>query len=120
MNDNIDRQHQIRTPDEQHSSNSELAQNTNQGKGVSEKQQTKKSLKQENRFGHLLNPDLNSTEKPQRETLIRSDLKSALDQAMNSWDRLSKEVEGKASPDQQQLNEVKRLLGELKNKLDQF
>lgn len=120
MNDNIDRQHQIRTPDENHPCNTELESNSNQGKCVSEKQQTKKKLKQERRFSHLLNSESNAQEKPPRETLIRTDLKSALDQAMNSWDRLSKEVEGKAAPDQQQLSEVKRLLGELKNKIDQF
>ncbi len=120
MNDNIDRQPQNRTPDENHPCNTELESNSNQGKCVSEKQQSKKGLKPERRFNQLLNKDLNPQEKPQRDTLIRTDLKSALDQAMNSWDRLSKEVEGKTPPDQQQLSEVKRLLGELKNKIDQF
>lgn len=120
MTDNKDRQHQSKPLDEAHPSNTELDQNSNQGKGVSEKQQTKKGLKLGRGLGLLTNEQTNHHEKPQRETLIRSDLKSALDHAMNSWDRLTKEVDGKPAPDQQQLNEVKRLLGELKNKIDQF
>lgn len=47
-------------------------------------------------------------------------LNSELKQALDSWETLSEEVENKLSPEEEQLREVKRLLGELKDKLKQF
>ena len=47
---------------------------------------------------------------------LNTDLQSAL----NSWEDLTEKTSDKASPDQEQLTEVKRLLGELKNKLKEF
>ncbi|WII71439.1 hypothetical protein QJS83_13295 [Bdellovibrio sp. 22V] len=47
---------------------------------------------------------------------LNQDLKQALD----SWDVLSEQMSNKLSPDEEQLLEVKRLLGELKSKLNEF
>ena len=47
---------------------------------------------------------------------INTDLK----QALNTWEILSEEMAHKISPEEEQLQEVKRLLGELKDKLKQF
>lgn len=47
---------------------------------------------------------------------LNKDLKDAL----NSWDSLTAEMAKKVPPDEQQLQEVKRLLGELKSKLNEF
>ena len=47
-------------------------------------------------------------------------LNSELKQALDSWETLSEEMEHKLSPEEEQLREVKRLLGELKDKLKQF
>lgn len=47
---------------------------------------------------------------------LNKDLKDAL----NSWDSLTAEMSKKVPPDEQQLQEVKKLLGELKAKLNEF
>lgn len=47
-------------------------------------------------------------------------LNMELRQALDSWDSLAQEVVNKKSPDEERLQEVKRILGELKSKLDQF
>lgn len=47
-------------------------------------------------------------------------LNSDLKQALNTWDTLSEEMTNKIAPDEEQLLEVKRLLGELKSKINQF
>ncbi len=47
---------------------------------------------------------------------LNQDLKDAL----NSWETLSEEMTQKVSPEEEQLREVKRLLSELKSKLNEF
>jgi hypothetical protein len=47
---------------------------------------------------------------------LNADLKQALD----TWDVLTETITTKVSPEQQQLQEVKKLLGDLKAKLAQF
>lgn len=47
---------------------------------------------------------------------LNSDLKQALD----TWDVLTETMSNKVSPEQEQLQEVKKLLGDLKAKLAQF
>ncbi|MFM6929512.1 MAG: hypothetical protein ACKOX6_13670 [Bdellovibrio sp.] len=47
-------------------------------------------------------------------------LNSDLKQALNTWDVLTETMADKVSPDQEQLREVKQLLGDLKAKLAQF
>lgn len=47
---------------------------------------------------------------------LNQDLKSALD----NWDMVTEEVAHKQSPEEQQLSEIQKLLGELKSKLSQF
>lgn len=49
-----------------------------------------------------------------------ANLNTELKQALDSWDNLAQEVSTKKSPDEERLLEVKRILGELKSKLDQF
>jgi len=51
---------------------------------------------------------------------LRPDLKSALSQALDSWETVTEQVINKQSPDQKQLEDVKRLLSELKSKINQF
>lgn len=47
---------------------------------------------------------------------LNQDLKQALD----TWDVLTEQMSNKLSPEEEQLHEVKRLLGELKSKLQEF
>ena len=47
---------------------------------------------------------------------LNSDLRSALD----TWEVLTEQAVTKVSPDEAQLKEVKKLLGELKSKLAEF
>lgn len=47
---------------------------------------------------------------------LNKDLKDAL----SSWDSLTAEMSKKVPPDEQQLQEVKKILGELKAKLNEF
>ncbi|MGE5086632.1 MAG: hypothetical protein ACM3MG_10055 [Bacillota bacterium] len=47
-------------------------------------------------------------------------LNSDLKQALNTWDVLTETMADKIPPDQEQLREVKKLLGDLKEKLAQF
>ena len=49
-------------------------------------------------------------------SLLNKDLQKAL----NNWDVLSEEMNQKLSPEEEQLKDVKRLLGELKAKLQEF
>jgi hypothetical protein len=49
-----------------------------------------------------------------------ANLNTELKQALDSWDNLAQNVSTKKSPDEERLLEVKRILGELKSKLDQF
>ena len=51
---------------------------------------------------------------------IWDDLHENLTQALGRWEHLSQEADHKISPEEQQLQEVKRLLDELKNKLREF
>lgn len=53
-------------------------------------------------------------------TGLNPDLKSALSQALDSWETLTEQVLNKKSPEQEQLEEVKRLLTDLKSKITQF
>ena len=48
--------------------------------------------------------------------LLNNDLQDAL----NNWEILTEETTTKLSPEEEQLNDVKRLLGELKSKLQEF
>lgn len=64
-----------------------------------------------------------STEKKEssRKPLFRKlNLNQDLKQALHSWDSVSEEVQNKKSPDEEQLQEVKKLLSELKSKLNEF
>lgn len=47
-------------------------------------------------------------------------LNSDLQNALNTWDVLTEQMANKVSPEQEQLQEVKKLLGELKSKLAEF
>ncbi len=47
---------------------------------------------------------------------LNSDLQSAL----NTWEVLTEQMANKMSPEEEQLQEVKKLLGELKSKLAEF
>ena len=48
--------------------------------------------------------------------LLNSDLQNAL----QSWDNVTEQVAKKVSPDQAQLREVKKILSDLKSKLEEF
>ena len=63
--------------------------------------------------------DTKPAEKPSRKPLF-SGLNADLKQALDTWDTLTEEMSHKMSPEEEQLREVKRLLGELKSKLKQF
>lgn len=63
----------------------------------------------------------------QRKSLFGNlNLNQDLKKALNSWDDLSEQVvnseqiQNKVSPNEERLHEVKKLLGELKNKLSEF
>lgn len=62
-------------------------------------------------------PAQSAPEKPKKSWAI---LNQELKNALNTWEVLSEEVGTKISPEEQQLQEVKRLLTELKDKLKQF
>lgn len=47
-------------------------------------------------------------------------LNSDLQNALSTWDTLTEQMANKISPEEEQLGEVKRLLGELKSKLQEF
>ena len=47
-------------------------------------------------------------------------LNQDLQDALNTWDNLTEEMASKLSPEEEQLQEVKRLLSELKSKLNEF
>lgn len=47
-------------------------------------------------------------------------LNSDLQNALNTWENLTEQMADKVSPEEEQLQEVKRLLGELKSKLQDF
>lgn len=51
---------------------------------------------------------------------LNPELKSALTKALGSWETLTEQVSTKKSPDEEQLEEVKRLLNELKSKINEF
>lgn len=55
-----------------------------------------------------------------RKNLFEDSLNSDLKNALDSWENLAEEVGDKVAPDQEQLQEVKKLLGELKSQLDVF
>lgn len=65
-------------------------------------------------------PDEKATTKGLSKKGLFGNLNSDLKNALNSWDTLTEEMSDKISPDQEQLLEVKRLLGELKSQLDEF
>lgn len=58
--------------------------------------------------------------KPQTRRSLLGSLNNDLKQALDTWDILTEEMATKLSPEEEQLSEVKRLLGELKSKLSQF
>lgn len=66
-----------------------------------------------------LSPSPVVNEKPSRKTLF-SHLNNDLKQALDTWETLTEVAGTKLSPDELQLLEVKRLLGELKSKLSEF
>jgi len=49
-----------------------------------------------------------------------SHINNELSQALNVWDDLTKDLANKLSPEQEQVEKMKRLLGELKEKIEQF
>lgn len=51
---------------------------------------------------------------------INPELARALSNALGSWENLSEEVKNKKAPDQEQLEEVKKILVELKSKIKEF
>lgn len=57
---------------------------------------------------------------PAKGSRMRTELRSNLNQALNTWDKLTVETAGRRSPEEEQLREVKKLLGELKNKIAEF
>lgn len=57
---------------------------------------------------------------PSSERKSWADLNQNLKQALHTWEVLNEQMEDKVSPEVTQLGEVKRLLGELKEKLKQF
>ncbi|HEY1079338.1 MAG TPA: hypothetical protein VGE46_04545 [Bdellovibrio sp.] len=64
-----------------------------------------------------------STTSDKKESARKSlfgNLNQDLKEALNSWDTLSETMSTKKSPDEEQLQEVKRLLGELQSKLKEF
>lgn len=67
--------------------------------------------------GHTQNPE------PKESLSKRSlfgNLNQDLKQALDTWELLTEEVASRMSPEEEQLMEVKKLLGELKSKLQQF
>lgn len=60
-----------------------------------------------------------SSKESSRKSLF-GNLNSDLQQALSTWDVLTEQMAQKISPEEEQLQEVKRLLGELKAKLSQF
>ncbi|MDG0817735.1 hypothetical protein [Bdellovibrio svalbardensis] len=60
-----------------------------------------------------------SSKESSRRSLF-GNLNSELQQALNTWDVLTEQMAEKISPEEEQLKEVKRLLGELKSKLSEF
>ncbi|WP_413569957.1 hypothetical protein ACLWBD_05725 [Bdellovibrio sp. HCB117] len=62
-----------------------------------------------------------TSEKPSssRKSLF-GNLNKDLTEALNSWDTLTEQMSNRISPEEEQLREVKRLLGELKSKLNEF
>ncbi|WP_347358409.1 hypothetical protein [Bdellovibrio sp.] len=79
--------------------------------------------------GDILEQQQNQPQEPapsseKKETVSKKslfgNLNSDLKQALNTWETLTEEMTNKVSPDEEQLHEVKRLLGELKSKLNEF
>lgn len=60
-----------------------------------------------------------SSKESSRRSLF-GNLNSELQQALSTWDVLTEQMAHKISPEEKQLHEVKRLLGELKSKLAEF
>ncbi|MEK2687730.1 hypothetical protein [Bdellovibrio sp. GT3] len=61
-----------------------------------------------------------STAKETGKRGLFGNLNSDLKQALDTWDVLTETMAEKVAPDQEQLQEVKKLLGDLKTKLAQF
>lgn len=57
---------------------------------------------------------------PASKRSLFGNLNSDLKQALDTWETLTEEMTNKLSPEEEQLHEVKRLLGELKSKLKEF
>ncbi|GEM_PF-2033047 len=70
------------------------------------------------------NPPLDSAPSAEKKESLRKsvfgNLNKDLKQALETWDALTEEMSNKLSPEEEQLQEVKRLLGELKSKLQEF
>lgn len=65
-------------------------------------------------------PKDQETKEPSAKKKLFRNLNSDLRSALNTWENLTEEMAQKISPEEEQLHEVKRLLGELKNKLKDF
>ena len=51
---------------------------------------------------------------------LNPELAKQLSNALGSWENVTEEVRNKKAPDQEQLEEVKKILGELKSKIKEF
>ncbi|QLY26647.1 hypothetical protein [Bdellovibrio sp. KM01] len=61
-----------------------------------------------------------STAKETGKKSLFGNLNADLKQALDTWDVITETMTNKVSPEQEQLQEVKKLLGDLKAKLAQF
>lgn len=62
----------------------------------------------------------NTEKKESSRKSVFGSLNQDLKQALDTWDTLTEQMTNKLSPEEEQLQEVKRLLGELKSKLKEF
>lgn len=65
-------------------------------------------------------PKDQETKEPSAKKKLFRNLNSDLRSALSTWENLTEEMAQKISPEETQLLEVKRLLGELKSKLKDF
>ena len=65
-------------------------------------------------------PKDQETKEPSAKKKLFNNLNSDLRSALSTWENLTEEMAKKISPEEVQLLEVKRLLGELKSKLEEF
>lgn len=65
-------------------------------------------------------PSAKENSKESSRKSIFGNLNSDLKQALDTWEVLTEQMTNKVSPEEEQLCEVKKLLGELKSKLAEF